>query len=367
MRALAVLSPSIDAKVDEENKYYINIDSLKVPLALIHVPDVEFNESDDEYAELVLVRKKGFSLNYRDLGIIERAWKNLQELNQDSYYPIGSDFCGVVEKVGKKVKNLKVGDLVISDCFYPQSKNGFRGGIPTNHGSKEFEIIPEVKLLKLPDNFPLDQAAAMSIGTQTAMNMIERANIQDGSNVLVTSVTSNTSLFLLSFLKNKNCNIYGISYSGTNLDKVKREFSYVKEIFSLKEQKIPEDLKFNAVLDPFSDTYLPFLLHHDCLSPGCYYVTCGIFSQSKAKREKGHQVKLHDLFGEFIAKNINFVGNCLGPTESLQKGLDSLITKESNSIVMDSIFTDENNIGDFIKKTFNFNKDRFGKVSYMYE
>ena len=366
MRALAVLSPSIDAQVGEEDKYYINIDSLKIPLAMIHVPDEEFDKDNDAYADLVLVKKAGFSLNYRDLGIIERAWNNLKELNQASYYPIGSDFCGYVEEVGKNVKNLKKGDLVIADCFYPQPKKGFRGGIPSNHGSKEYEIIPEVKLLKLPKDFPVEQAAAMSIGTQTSINMIDRANIQEGSNVLVTSVTSNTSLFLLNFLRTRKCNVYGISYSGKNMDKVKQEFPFLKDVFTLKQYNIPEELKFDAVLDPFSDTYLPHLINHDKLNRGCYYVTCGFFSQSKDKRDKGIQIKLHSLMAEFIAKNINFIGNCLGPTESLERGIEEISTLPDNRIVMDSIYKEENPIGDFIKKTFNVDKDRFGKVSFMY-
>ena len=366
MRALAVLSPSVDAKIGDEDKHYINIDSLKIPLALIHVPDTEFKKDDDLYANLVLVKKLGFSLNYRDLGVIERAWNNLSKLNQDSYYPIGSDFCGVVEEVGKNVKDFKKGDLVISDCFYPEIKDGVMPGIPTNHGSKELEILPATKLFKLPCDFPVDQASAMSIGTQTAINMIERANIKENSNVLVTSVTSNTSLFLLNFLREKNCNIYGLSHSGKNIESVKKEFPFLKEIFSLKTGNIDEQFKFDAVLDPFSDTYLPYLIGGDNLNLNCYYVTCGIFSQSTEKQEKATGIKLHNLFAEFIAKNINFVGNCLGPTESLNKGINSIVSSPNSAILIDSIYNDEQPIGSFLKKTFNVDHDRFGKVSYIY-
>ncbi|MBP2832397.1 alcohol dehydrogenase catalytic domain-containing protein [Aquimarina sp. U1-2] len=366
MRALAVLSPSIDAKVDQEQKYYLTIDSLKIPLALIHVPDTVFKKDDAAYANLVLVKKVGFSLNYRDLGVIERAWRGLKELEQDSYYPIGSDFCGYVEEVGQNVKNLKKGDLVISDCFYPESKNGYQGGIPTNHGSKEYEILPEIKLLKLPDHFPVEQAAAMSIGTQTAINMIERAQIKEGSNVLVTSVTSNTSLFLLNFLKTRNCNVYGLSYSGENFEKVKQKFPFLKDIYSLQLDNIPTDLQFDAVLDPFSDTYLPYLLDNDRLKTSCYYVTCGIFSQSRQKRKDGKEVKLHDLFAKFIAKNINFIGNCLGPTSTLEQGVRELCSFPDHNIIMDSVYSEEKSLKEFIRKTFNVDKNRFGKVSFMY-
>lgn len=366
MRVLAVLSPSIDEKINIEDKHYLQIDSTEIPLALLHVADTEFEKDNEAYANTVLVRKKGFSLNYRDFGIIERAWKNLKDLDQDSYYPIGSDFCGFVEEVGKNVTNLKKGDLVIADCFYPEPKEGFRPGIPTNHGSKELEVIPAIKLKKLPEDFSMEQAAAMSIGTQTAVNMINRGNISPNSKVLVTSVTSNTSLFLLNFLRGKACEVYGLSYSGENIEVVKKEFPFLKEVFAIKKDKIPKEIAFDVVLDPFSDTYLPYLLREDKLNPNSTYVTCGIFNQSKEKIDNAAQVKLSQLFGEFIAKNINFVGNCLGPTESLEEGIELLSKNEDSNIVVDSVYTDETPISEFLKKSFNVDNDRFGKVSFMY-
>lgn len=366
MRALAVLSPSLDKKIDIQDKHYLKIDSTEVPLAMIHVADTEFLPENDLFADAVLVRKKGFSLNYRDFGIIERAWKNLKDLNQDSYYPIGSDFCGYVEQVGKNVKSLKKGDLVIADCFYPEAKEGIRGGIPTNHGSKELEVIPSVKLKKLPNDFSIEQAAAMSIGTQTSVNMINRANIVPKSKVLVTSVTSNTSLFLLNFLRGVDCEVYGLSYSGQNIDKVKKEFPFIKEIFSIKKEKISDNIAFDVVLDPFSDTYLPYLSQYEKLNPNSTYVTCGIFNQSREKRDKAPQIKLSELFGEFIAKNIKFVGNCLGPSESLDKGVELLSENKTSHIVIDSTFNEEDGISEFIERTFNIKNDRFGKVSFLY-
>ena len=58
------------------------------------------------------MRKKGFSLNYRDFGIIENAWNKLKDTDQDTYYPIGSEFCGEILKIGKNVDTLNV------NCVY---------------------------------------------------------------------------------------------------------------------------------------------------------------------------------------------------------------------------------------------------------
>lgn len=364
MKTLAVLSPTLNKKVNGTNKTYITIDSLKIPIALIDVPDEKFKENDEQYNDVVLIRKKGFSLNYRDLGIIENAWKKLKNFDGDTYYPIGSDFCGEVVKVGKNVTNLKIGDFVIQDGFYPNYKENGKPGIPTNHGSKELEIIHSKKLIKLPKKFPVNIASGLGIGTQTSMSMIKKANIKDGNNILVTSITSYTSLFLLSILKNYNCNVYGLSYSNNEIKTVKATFPFIKEIYPFKENSIPKKIKFDIVFDPFSDTYFPYLLLNKKLNYNCKYITCGFFDQSSEKKIAAKAFKLPLLLSHIILGNIHLIGNCLGSTEDLEDGVKLL--NNENSIPIDSVFYSGDNIDDFILKSFNIKKNRFGKVCYIY-
>src|SRR5690606_4739723 len=153
MKRVAVLSPSLAKKVAEEDKCEFKIDSYLIPLALIDVKDTEFDSSSNDFSNLVLVKKKGFSLNYRDIGIIENAWQKLSSVSGDSFYPIGSDFCGEVVEIGKNVNTLAVGDLVIPDCSYPISNYNSVPGIPSNHASKELEVFHHGKLKKIPENF----------------------------------------------------------------------------------------------------------------------------------------------------------------------------------------------------------------------
>ena len=348
MRALAVLSPSLDKKIDNKDKSYIPIDSLKIPLALIHVPDEEFHENDERYNDVVLVKKRGFSLNYRDLGIIERAWGKLKDFEGDTYYPIGSDFCGEVVKVGKNVTNLEVGDFVVQDGFYPHYKGHGKPGIPTNHGSKELEIIHKEKLIKIPKDFPVNIASGLGIGAQTGMSMINKADIKKGSNVLITSITSYTSLFLLSLLKDYDCNIYGLSYSGKETDSVKEKFPFIKEIISFKEESYPEDVVFDSVLDPFADTYFPYLLLNKKLNYGCKYVTCGFYTQSTEKKSQAKEFKLSLILSHMIMYNVHLIGNCLGSTEDFKDGIE--ILNKENSVPIDSEYTETDNLDDFCFK-----------------
>lgn len=364
MRALGVLSPSLAEKLDNEDKYILEIDSLKIPLALIHIPDTEFDVNDERYNDVVLVKKKGFSLNYRDFGIIENAWIQLQKTDKDTYYPIGSEFCGEVVKIGENVDNLKMGDYVIADCSFPFAPLNASPGIPSNHASKELEIFHKGKLTKIPESIIPEQASGMSIGVQTSMSMIKKGNIKDGDNVLVTSVTSNTSLIILNFLRHKNCNIYGLSYSGENTEKVKELFPFIKGIYNFKDFNFPEDLLFDTVLDPFSDTHLAALQAK--LNFNANYVTCGMFNQSSEKiNSKAAYTNLSALMSQLISKNININANCLGSHEDLKEGIELLANNDTSNIPVDAVFKNDEDINLFLDKSFLKTK-KIGKVSFLY-
>jgi len=364
MRALGVISPSLSNKIDQEDKYILELDSLKIPLALIHIPDTVFEENDDKYANTVLVRKKGFSLNYRDLGIIEHAWRQLQGTDLDTYYPIGSEFCGVVVKIGKNVDNLKVGDYVIADCSYPSAPFNSQPGIPSNHASKELEIFHRGKLIKIPENIPAEQASGISIGIQTAMSMLRKADIKEGNKVLVTSITSNTSLIILNYLRDKNYDVYGLSYSGKDTDKVKKLFPFIKSIYNFKDNNIPQDLFFDAVLDPFSDTHLVALQPN--LGFEARYVTCGMFNQSSEKmKSKESFVNFPSFIGSLITKNIQIRANCLGTSEDLADGIKILSENINSNIPVDEVFNKDEDINLFLDKSFLKTK-KTGKVSFLY-
>ena len=63
----------------------------------------------------VLVRVKASALNIEDIinGVAERPGINLKA-SQDNPVVLGQEFSGVVEQIGSKVKNFKVGDSVLA-------------------------------------------------------------------------------------------------------------------------------------------------------------------------------------------------------------------------------------------------------------
>ncbi|WAC01057.1 hypothetical protein N7U66_12815 [Lacinutrix neustonica] len=194
--------------------------------------------------------------------------------------------------------------------------------------------------------------------------MIKKADIKDGDNVLVTSVTSNTSLIILNFLRDRNCTIYGLSYSGEDKDKVKELFPFIHTIYNFKDNNLPKDLLFNAVLDPFADTHIVALQPN--LNFEARYVTCGMFNQSSRKiKSKASYTNLPLFIGTLISKNIQIKANCLGTTEDLEKGLKLLSENVNSSIPIDSFYNKDEDINLFLDKSFLKTK-KTGKVSFLY-
>ncbi len=361
MKALAVVTNSLYSKIEEDSKYLIKIDNLEIPLAFVEGNPPAFDGTTENYAYSVLVQKSGFSLNYRDLGVIERAWDSLKEIKEDTYYPIGSDFSGHVLEIGNKVTHLKVGDLVIANCSYPYAIAGVMPGIPSNHASREFEIYNENKLAKVPEFISSVDASSLSIGTQTSMSMIRKADIKDGENVLVTSITSNTSYFILNSLRNLNCNVYGMSYSGENIEAVKKEFPFIKEIFIFKDKPLTNSVLFDVVFDAFSDTYLSYLSKY--INFNGRYLTCGIFNQSSQKVIAANTANLSLIMGNLIARNASIIANCLGNTQDLVDGLE---VYNKNPIKIEKVYSENDRLSDFISKTYNLDKNKIGKVVFEY-
>lgn len=136
----------------------------------------------------------------------------------------GTDAAGVVTAVGHDVKNIKVGDRVVSHgnmscrvckaCTsgreYDCKKRriwGFETG-PLWGGYCEFTHLPEVNVIKIPDNISFDEAAAASMTMLTSWHMlVGRAKIQPGQLVLVMGGSSGVGNYGIQIAKLFGCTV----------------------------------------------------------------------------------------------------------------------------------------------------------------
>ena len=163
----------------------------------------------------VRVKIKTAGLNHRDLFVIGRRNE------QDSPLIIGSDGAGIIDAVGERVENFKIGDEVVINP-------GLRWIEKTEAPPKEFEILGNPdhgtfaeKIVISSDNVELkptylswEEAGVFSLAALTAYRAIfTRAGVKEGDTVFIPGIGSGVALFLLQFAKAVNAKVYVSSRS----------------------------------------------------------------------------------------------------------------------------------------------------------
>jgi NADPH:quinone reductase-like Zn-dependent oxidoreductase len=350
----------------------LTIEGAAVHCAIIETPEPRFDPHEPNQGRHVLVRVKAFSCNYRDKALILRMAMSGRD---NAFYSIGSEFVAEVIAAGADVSDLAPGDRVIGNNAYPDSGvPGVLPGVPTNHGSREFQVLHRAKLARIPSKMPDTVAAAFSIGAQTTYSMIRRLALSAGDPVLVTAAKSNTSLFAISALRHHDGDVYAVSTSERFADELSD--LGVKELViadpSLQPLASYPQLAaiigrtggFAGVIDPYCDLYLPHM--PPIMAIGGRYITCGAYDQYLAlvgRSRKPIPVELGQLPFLVMFKNISLIGNCIGTEDDLQRAIADYAVGRL-PVRVDRIYGGADT-GEFLDRTYNA-PDRFGKVVYVY-
>ena len=113
---------------------------------------------------------------------------------------LGGEVSGIIDVIGKDVKNLNVGDRVMGLSLY---------GSYSSH-----VCIDQNSIIPLPDNFRLDEAAAFPVAYITAYMMIfDMGNLQDGETFLIHGAGGGVGTAAIQLAKTKDIKIIGTSSS----------------------------------------------------------------------------------------------------------------------------------------------------------
>ncbi len=250
----------------------------------------------------------------------------------------GSDAAGDVIAVGDDVKNIKVGDKVVShsnmscrvckactdgrefDCAQ-RLVWGFQTG-PLWGAFCEQVHLPEVNISKIPEGLSYDQAAAASMTLLTSWHMlVGRAKITPGQTVLIMGGGSGVSSFGIQIAKLYNCDVIATA-SPNKLDKClelgadyavdHRKEDWHKEVRAItkeiakKKGKAPGiDISFDHIGQTHFNKQLTLLNYGGTL------VSCGATTGYDA------QIDLRHVF----FKGINVLGSTQGTKAELDQGL----------------------------------------------
>lgn len=143
------------------------------------ISDLEFDYlnnyslKDDE----VEIQVKACALNFRDIFAVLKPTSQFDNINS-----IGSDFAGIVTKVGAKVTKRKVGDAVFG-------MNTEQQALPSHIKFKENLVIP------MPDNYTFAEAATIPAVFATALYcLVSVAKIKKGDVVLIHTASGGVGL-----------------------------------------------------------------------------------------------------------------------------------------------------------------------------
>ena len=250
----------------------------------------------------------------------------------------GTDAAGEVIAVGSDVKNIKIGDRVVShgnmscrvckactdgrefDCK-KRTIWGFETG-PLWGGYCQFTHLPEVNVLKIPEGVSYDQAAAASMTLLTSWHMlVGRAKIQPGQLVLIMGGSSGVGSFGIQIAKLFGCNVIATA-SPDKLDKClelgadfavdHRKDDWHKEVRGISKELAKKkgeapgiDLSFDHIGETHWNKQLQLLKY------GATLVSCGATTGYNAQTDLRH----------VFFKGTNILGSTQGTKAELDQGL----------------------------------------------
>ena len=269
----------------------------------------------------------------------------------------GSDAAGDVVAVGDNVKDIKVGDRVVShanlacrvcqlctdgrefDCSR-RTIWGFQTG-PVWGAYAELAHLPEVNVCKIPDGVSYDQAAASSMTILTAWHMlVGRAKITPGQTVLIMGGGSGVGSFGIQIAKLYNCDVIATAGPG-KMDQLRelgadyavnhREDDWHKEVWKISKKIAKEkntlpgiDLSFDHIGQTHWNKQLTLLKY------GATLVSCGATTGYDAKTDLRH----------IFFKGTNILGATQGTKASLEQGLFWMGRGKIKSVI-DSVYSFE--------------------------
>lgn len=201
---------------------------------------------------------------------------------------LGADIAGVVEAVGKEVRQFKPGDAVFG-CLAACGDGGFA----------EYACATENVLTLKPTNLSFEEAAAVPMAAITALQSLrDEGQIQPGQKVLIHGAAGGVGTYAVQLAKFFGADVTAVC-STRNVEQSRslgadRVIDYTQEDFAKAGQKYDLILGVNG--------YRPLSVYRNALTPNGRYVMAG---------GKPAQIFQAVLLGRWMSRNGQKMGTIL--------------------------------------------------------
>ena len=206
------------------------------PVTVLDVRDVPVPEPGQDQ---VLIRVKAAGINPGEAKIREGA---LHE-RWPATFPSGqgSDFAGVVDKLGPGVTTFAPGDEVI-------------GWVDTRSSQAEYVVAEAANLARKPAHLPWEVAGAIPVVGFTAWAMVRAVDVKPGDTVVVSGAAGGVGSIAVQLAKRKGAVVIGLA-GPSNHDWLVRHDVVPVVYGDAVAERIRDAAPANARVDAFLDTH----------------------------------------------------------------------------------------------------------------
>lgn len=195
----------------------------------------------------VLIRIAAASVNPYDWKLVDGIMKD----NMPHVFPLimGNDGAGTVEALGEGVTRFKKGDRVYGQFLHK----------PVGEGAyAEFVAVPEkAPITILPDNIPLEDAAAAPTAGMTAIQLVDATGLQEGQTLLIVGGTGGVGSFTTQVAASRGIHVIATVSSAEGAERLKELGA--AETIDYTKAPVAEQLKklhpggIDALIDTVND------------------------------------------------------------------------------------------------------------------